>query len=462
MQKRIFTAIIGIALLCATAYAQPISPIEQNTLLNYLDQLTQWQRDAVALEPSATNSREIVFRDSLRDNAGKTINSGFTFLRSIADAEAKFVTVDPESMRSKLMQRMVEIRQGMQHMSGDERRVEQARLDLLQTILDNLNSASSKSPNKLSYTIESLARSIPELNSDKVRKSDDAPATVKHSSTSILTVSADIFALTRKQRELNGVTAATTQLKDQSMALMKILRAGLGEPEVAQEGEEKSDDEEDKPAAPALTPDQRIDAYKRLGAYIVPLAESMRWMDASRQTLKEWSGVLDAHREQLLRQLSIYIGVLLLTIIIAVIISELARRAIKRVPDGKRKRQLNFVRRVLTYVAVVFIILFNFLSDFGSFATFAGFLTAGLAVALQGVLLSLVAHFLFYGRYGVRNGDRVQVSDVTGDIIQIGMVRFYVRELRENEAGSFEPTGRVVAFPNAILFQNIAFYKYSA
>ena len=80
-------------------------------------------------------------------------------------------------------------------------------------------------------------------------------------------------------------------------------------------------------------------------------------------------------------------------------------------------------------------------------------------MALQSVLLSLVAHFFFYGRYGARAGDRVNVAGVTGDIIQIGMTRFYMRELTSSDQG-FKPTGKIVAFPNSILFQPAAFYKY--
>lgn len=439
------------------AHAQPVSPIPQEQLLSYLDRLTQWQRDAVAMEPSATNTREVVFRDSLRDAVGKAMQSGFSFMRSVAETEARYVTVDPESTRIKLQQRAEEIRQNMQGLRGDARRIEQARLELLQTILANLNAASSKSPNKLSYTLESLARSIPEVSGSGVKTASKETVPAKHSATSILTVSADIFAVTRKQRELTAVMDATSALKQESMELMKMLRAGLGAPEVS--GEDASE-EEVQPPVP-MTADERIAAYQRLGEYIVPLAESMRWMDASRQTLKEWVGVLDQQREQLLGQLLMYVGMLAATIGLAVLLSDMARRAIKRLGDSKRQRQLNMVRRIATYAAIVVILLFHFLSDFSSFATFAGFLTAGLAVALQGLLLSLVAHFLFYGRYGVRNGDRVQVGNVTGDIVQIGMVRFYLRELQANETGDLVPTGKVVAFPNAILFQNMAFYKYA-
>ncbi len=446
-----------VALLAAgVAVAQPASPLPQENLLAYLDQLTQWQREVVAIEPSATNAREVVFRDSLRDNAGKSLQSGFSFLRGVADAEPATKVNDPESTRTKLLARSAQMRARMATMQGDELRIEQARYDLLQTIIANLNSASNKSPNKLRYTIESLARSIPELSGEKVAKGDEKP--VKHVSPSIFSVSSTIFEVTRKQRELTTAIDRTAELKKQSMEVMKMLRAGLGEEE-PKEAKEKADAEE--PVAVPMTADERIDAYKSIGGLIVPLGETMRWIDASKQTLKEWSEVLQQYREQLLRQLAVYVGILIATLLITILLSELARRALKKVNDPKRKRKLNAVRRIGTGIAIVFVLLLNFISDFGSFATFAGFMTAGLAVALQSVLLSLVAHFLFYGRYGVRNGDRVNVAGVTGDIAQIGWVRFYLRELRETESGELEPTGKTVALPNSILFQNVAFTKYA-
>ena len=59
----------------------------------------------------------------------------------------------------------------------------------------------------------------------------------------------------------------------------------------------------------------------------------------------------------------------------------------------------------------------------------------------------------------VRAGDRVTVSGVTGDIVQIGLMRLYMRELKDAENG-YQPTGKIVAFPNSILFQPSAFYKH--
>src|SRR5262249_11468169 len=91
-------------------------------------------------------------------------------------------------------------------------------------------------------------------------------------------------------------------------------------------------------------------------------------------------------------------------------------------------------------------------------ATFAGLITAGIAVALQTVILSGVAYFFFIGRFGVRVGDRVTISGITGDVIEVGLFRLYLMELGGTKP-DLHPTGRIVAFSNAVLFQPSAFYK---
>jgi small-conductance mechanosensitive channel len=61
----------------------------------------------------------------------------------------------------------------------------------------------------------------------------------------------------------------------------------------------------------------------------------------------------------------------------------------------------------------------GFVSEFSSLATFAGFITAGIAVALQAVILSVAAYFFVIGRYGINVGDRISIAGVTGDEIDI-------------------------------------------
>src|SRR6202041_3218779 len=124
----------------------------------------------------------------------------------------------------------------------------------------------------------------------------------------------------------------------------------------------------------------------------------------------------------------------------------------KYIHDIRRRRQFLIVRRVVVGFLSVIVLLFGFVTQFSSLATFAGFITAGIAVGLQTILLSVAAYFFIIGRYGVKVGDRITISSVTGDVIDVGLVRFYMMEL----AGSgteLQSTGRVAMFSNAVLFQ---------
>jgi len=72
-------------------------------------------------------------------------------------------------------------------------------------------------------------------------------------------------------------------------------------------------------------------------------------------------------------------------------------------------------------------------------------------VALQNVILSIAGYFFLIGKYGVRVGDRVNINGVTGDVVDIGLVRLQLMEMTNGPAPL--PTGRVVAFSNAVVFQ---------
>ena len=87
---------------------------------------------------------------------------------------------------------------------------------------------------------------------------------------------------------------------------------------------------------------------------------------------------------------------------------------------------------------------------------FAGFLTAGIAVALQTVILSVAAYFFLTRTAWHRVGDRITISGVTGDVIDVGLVRLSLMEL--SGAGSdVHPTGRLMVVSNSVLFHRHAF-----
>jgi small-conductance mechanosensitive channel len=108
---------------------------------------------------------------------------------------------------------------------------------------------------------------------------------------------------------------------------------------------------------------------------------------------------------------------------------------------------------------VSLVLLFDFASQLGALATVMGLAAAGVALALQNVILSFAGYFFVTGRYGIRVGDRIQIAGISGDVIDIGLFKLALMEL-VGDGNSRQPTGRVVVFPNSIVFQsNGNFFK---
>jgi small-conductance mechanosensitive channel len=63
--------------------------------------------------------------------------------------------------------------------------------------------------------------------------------------------------------------------------------------------------------------------------------------------------------------------------------------------------------------------------------------------------VSIVGYFFLIGKYGLRVGDRVQIANVTGEVVDLGIVRLHLMEIGPRDG----PTGRVVAFANSVVFQ---------
>lgn len=140
---------------------------------------------------------------------------------------------------------------------------------------------------------------------------------------------------------------------------------------------------------------------------------------------------------------------------IVFVAAELWRRAVFRyVHEARRRSRFLLLRKIVLWGLVVAIVASTFATELGSLATFAGLITAGLAVAMQNVIVSVVGYFFLIGKYGIRVGDRVQVGNVTGEVIDLGLVRMHLMEL--SGQGQMSPTGRVVAFANSIIFQAAA------
>jgi small-conductance mechanosensitive channel len=192
--------------------------------------------------------------------------------------------------------------------------------------------------------------------------------------------------------------------------------------------------------------------FKQTSAILLPLSKEQVLLAQYRHNLDDWKETTRGQYYDALRTLGIRLGILAGILTTVFVLAEVWRRAVVRYAHEPRRRyQLLLVRRIVMWTAVMAIVGLSFATEISTFATFAGLLTAGVAVAMQSVLVSMVGYFFLIGKYGIRVGDRIQIGTVVGEVIDIGLVRMHLMELHSD--GPLGPTGRVVAFANLIVFQ---------
>ena len=156
---------------------------------------------------------------------------------------------------------------------------------------------------------------------------------------------------------------------------------------------------------------QLTDRFKQLTAALLPLSQELIVLNESKTNLQEWRGSIADESKYVLRSVLVRVIGIVLALAAILFLSEIWRRVTFRyIGDPRRRRQFLVLRRIVIGFLVAIVLTVGFVSQFSSLATFAGFITAGIAVGLQAVLLSVAAYFFIIGRYGIRVGDRISVA----------------------------------------------------
>ena len=165
--------------------------------------------------------------------------------------------------------------------------------------------------------------------------------------------------------------------------------------------------------------------------------------------LASWRTLVVSQYNAAWKRLIIHLVAIVGMVILLVILTAALRRVTLRyVHDENRRRTILIAERILLWVCIFFIVVLTFASNLGSLATFLGLITAGLAVALQNVILAVLGYTVLVGKLGLRLGDQVQVSGVTGKVVEFGLLQFQVREIDAQG----QPTGRLGSFSNSFIF----------
>ena len=347
----------------------------------------------------------------------------------------------------------------------------QARRDVLHNMIDFVGQANTSGLGTVGLRgqIEQLARSVPAYLSEPVNKggnlqssppqqSSSKTETLKPAPTGIWGYIADLFHLSRKESTLKREIASTDALEQVASQLRNPLLATLKT--MIQNGDQLEHQADTSDPAALVQEKQKLDQltaeYRQISAALVPLSKQAILLDIYKRSLSAWYDTVKNDYLEDLKNLLVRLGGLVVVIGVVLAIGELWRRTIFRyVQDTRRRYQFLLLRRIVLWTAIGIILVFTFATELSSIVTFAGLITAGVAVALQNVIVSIVGYFFLIGKYGIRVGDRVQVAGVKGEVVDIGMVRFHLMELAGGTMDS-EPSGRVVAFSNSIVFQSTA------
>ena len=492
MMKR---SVAGIAiLLMASAFAED-APVGTADVVAYLARSIEWYRHVTAIQESALQASDILARDNAQRTATRALQLAFDFARAaapvvetasspagkapvtgtsaeramvraverVANIEARIAEVDAAlgkaggQARPNLMARRKEL-------AAELKFAEQIKASV-QGLRTFLSSQSTGGASLLGF-VDRLERSVPEAArgaqpQPPVATASAASEPFRPESSGIFALAMETIGMARLKSQLDDTLSETDSLRKK----MDQLRAPLVSEitNAVRRSDTVSNDSASQDATQMEADRREIEAlsarFQQVSAVLVPLREHGLQIEVTRGSLVEQRNSAQQRYTNAGRYLIFRVLGLILTIVVVLAISELWRRGTFRyVRDVRRRRQFLLLRRIVVGFVVAGAVVMGLVNEVGSLATYAGFLTAGLAVALQNVITSVVAYFFLIGRYGLRVGDRVTISGVCGDVLEIGLVRLYLMEMT-GEGEDLHATGRVVGFSNSVLFQPAALFR---
>jgi small-conductance mechanosensitive channel len=485
--------VAALAFAAAEPVAAPAKPTHVSVLagdqvIQILDETVDWYRTLGAQEQSATQPSDLLILYANQQTADKVIGLAFELARANAEllsSEAGTAgAVDSPQSLSEQQKRLDAQRKGIQDEIAAGRKADagsksdmqeklselqgeldmvNARKNLLDTMAQFVNESDAKraSAAALKAHIDAIAVSIPAArapgSAPAVATTTASPAPTLSSASDrigIWELGSNVLRLAKKMRTIDTIDERTAALEQIFVQIRTRPLEQLKQYAAQSDALAAQADNANSTTLKGVRDqfDTLAWLFQQTSAVLIPLSKEGVLLKQYRHNLSNWRDAIKHQYHDALVALGVRLAILLAMLAVVFVGAEIWRRAVLRYAhETRRRNQLLMVRKVITWVLVAIIVALTFVTELSTFATFAGLLTAGVAVAMQSVLVSIVGYFFLIGKYGIRVGDRVQIGTVTGEVIDLGLVRMHLMEL--NSQGSLGATGRVVAFANSIVFQ---------
>jgi small-conductance mechanosensitive channel len=477
------------------------SVLSAGEVVEILDQTSEWYRTLGLSQQNSLQPSEVLILYANRQIADKVVELVVELARADAEllsseANAAQANADKSATASLQQQReqLAAQRQSIQQeVAADQQKLSAAgrgakeletkvaelqgelamnaaRANLLDTMGEFMNQRDPKSADAeaLKAHIDAIAASIPSGASAPAPQSGATPTATSPAAPALLSSSVEkpgvrdgiwdmaknVFDLRAKIKAIEVIDARSKDLADLFSKYSEAPRARLQSYSAGSDALASAADSASGVALQNLRSqfDTLSWLFKQTSSILLPLSKEAVLLQQYRHNLASWRDTTRRQYREAWQVFVVRLGIVIGLLAAVFVLAEVWRRAVLRyVHEPRRRYQFLLVRTIVMWVVIVAIVGLSFVTQISSFATFAGLITAGVAVAMQSVLVSIVGYFFLIGKYGIRVGDRVQIGNVVGEVMDLGLVRMHLMEFHGE--GPLGPTGRVVAFPNLIVFQ---------
>ena len=171
----------------------------------------------------------------------------------------------------------------------------------------------------------------------------------------------------------------------------------------------------------------------------------------SLEFMKQW---LEAHPST-----AIFIKYLVFVLLIIGFIQFLRRFIRKNLPNSKVKYKSQKGIEVVGYLILIILTLSYFTGNIKDFTLAIGLLSAGIAITLQELILSIAGSMYIFFVKVYKPGDRIEINGIKGDVIDIDSIYTTMMEIGE-WVSSDNYSGRIIKLSNAFVFKGPV-YNYS-
>jgi small-conductance mechanosensitive channel len=149
-------------------------------------------------------------------------------------------------------------------------------------------------------------------------------------------------------------------------------------------------------------------------------------------------------------------GYVLWVLAIFIMVQLLRRFLRKKLPNSVTRYKSQKGVEIIGYILIIFLSITYFTGNITDFTIAIGLLSAGVAITLQELILSIAGSLYIFFVKVYKPGDRIEINGIKGDVIDIDSIYTTMMEIGE-WVSSDNYSGRIVKLSNAFVFKGPIF-----